>query len=441
MATPSNTTLRRPNDPPLLILTSLAAGPKHGHALAKDIEGFAGVHLGPGALYGAITRLEERGLIEPLPSDDRRRPYRITAAGSAALAAAVADLRRIADVGAGRLGLSLGVQRMRAGPDRFERLLRWYPPAWRDRYGDEFLALLEDELDGAAPTPGSGCRWPASGLRQRARSSGLVGRRWRPGTAPPVRRIGGPGRLGVAAPRRCRLRQGVRALLLGPAVHLAGARPGRLRRSGGAGRAVQRPCGLSGIGLALPATVRFLRDGGWPTVRRRVTLAAGRRHRARHRHVRPRDLGPPSRRPRAQRWRRRLFGGVPGVGRPGCHDPRARDRRGHRRGTPDHVERAGAASRGRPGRGGGGRSWPSSPRPPGCGGWPWPGVRPGSSPAHGPAAPVAGDGAAGADRGKSRPGHARRRLWGGRAPPGPCRPSDPGFWRPTDGATGDGPSD
>jgi len=109
MAIASGSALRRPNDPPLLILTSLAAGPKHGHALAKDIEGFAGVHLGPGALYGAITRLEERGLIEPLPSDDRRRPYRITGAGSAALAAAVADLRRIADVGARRLGLSLGV--------------------------------------------------------------------------------------------------------------------------------------------------------------------------------------------------------------------------------------------------------------------------------------------------------------------------------------------
>jgi DNA-binding PadR family transcriptional regulator len=76
--------LRRPNDPPLLILVSLAAGPKHGHALAKDIEDFAGVRLGPGALYGAITRLVERGLIEPLGSDDRRRPYRITPPGSAA---------------------------------------------------------------------------------------------------------------------------------------------------------------------------------------------------------------------------------------------------------------------------------------------------------------------------------------------------------------------
>jgi DNA-binding PadR family transcriptional regulator len=97
--------LRRSNDPPVLILTSLAAGPKHGHALSKDIAAFAGVELGPGALYGAITRLEERGLIEPLDADDRRRPYRITAAGTAALAEAVDDMRKIAEVGATRLGI------------------------------------------------------------------------------------------------------------------------------------------------------------------------------------------------------------------------------------------------------------------------------------------------------------------------------------------------
>jgi DNA-binding PadR family transcriptional regulator len=100
------TGLRRPNDPPVLILTSLAAGPKHGHALAKDIEEFAGVTLGPGALYGAITRLVERGLIEPAGHEDRRRPYRITAAGAAALAGAVSDMRRIANAGASRLGLA-----------------------------------------------------------------------------------------------------------------------------------------------------------------------------------------------------------------------------------------------------------------------------------------------------------------------------------------------
>ena len=95
--------VRRANDPPLLILTSLAAGPKHGHALAKDIEAFAGVRLGPGALYGAITRLEERGLIEPLEADDRRRPYRLTAAGTTALADSLAGLRRIVDAGTTRL--------------------------------------------------------------------------------------------------------------------------------------------------------------------------------------------------------------------------------------------------------------------------------------------------------------------------------------------------
>ena len=93
----------RVNDPPLLILTSLASGPKHGHALAKDIEAFAGVTLGPGALYGAITRLDQRGLIQAVPSDDRRRPYRITADGEAALAAAVDDLRRVVDAATARL--------------------------------------------------------------------------------------------------------------------------------------------------------------------------------------------------------------------------------------------------------------------------------------------------------------------------------------------------
>jgi DNA-binding PadR family transcriptional regulator len=104
-AHPPPSGLRRANDPPLLILISLAEGPKHGHALAKDIEDFAEVKLGPGALYGAITRLEERKLIEPVDSDDRRRPYRITAAGSAALAGALADLRRVTSTGLARLRL------------------------------------------------------------------------------------------------------------------------------------------------------------------------------------------------------------------------------------------------------------------------------------------------------------------------------------------------
>lgn len=82
---------------------SLAEGAKHGHALLKDIEEFAGVTLGPGALYGAITRLEERGLIEALESDDRRRPYRITATGAQALADSVAQMKELVRVAQSRI--------------------------------------------------------------------------------------------------------------------------------------------------------------------------------------------------------------------------------------------------------------------------------------------------------------------------------------------------
>lgn len=98
--------LGRRNDPGVLILTSLASGEKHGYALARDIERFAGVTLGPGTLYGAITALEEHGLIEPVGHDERRRPYKLTAAGRAELTTAVRSLGAIAAEGARRLGIS-----------------------------------------------------------------------------------------------------------------------------------------------------------------------------------------------------------------------------------------------------------------------------------------------------------------------------------------------
>ena len=95
------------NDPGILILTSLASGAKHGYALARDIERFAGVTLGPGTLYGAITALEAHGLIEPAGHDERRRPYKLTAAGRAELTTAVRSLGVIAAEGARRLGIAL----------------------------------------------------------------------------------------------------------------------------------------------------------------------------------------------------------------------------------------------------------------------------------------------------------------------------------------------
>ena len=91
------------SDPSLLVLASLADGDKHGHAMILDIEAFAGTRLGPGTLYGAITRLEERGLIRPLSSSDRRQPYKITADGRAYLREQLAGMEQIVRTGLKRL--------------------------------------------------------------------------------------------------------------------------------------------------------------------------------------------------------------------------------------------------------------------------------------------------------------------------------------------------
>lgn len=95
--------LGRFSDPSLLILASLAGGPKHGYAMVVDIETIAGVRLGPGTLYGAVARLEQRGLIERLPAEDRRRPYRLTAVGVAALREHLRSLESFAATGLRRL--------------------------------------------------------------------------------------------------------------------------------------------------------------------------------------------------------------------------------------------------------------------------------------------------------------------------------------------------
>ena len=70
------------SDPPMLVLASLAGGPKHGHAMVEDIESLCGTRLGPGTLYGAIARLERLGWIKPLPPEERRQPYQMTAEGT-----------------------------------------------------------------------------------------------------------------------------------------------------------------------------------------------------------------------------------------------------------------------------------------------------------------------------------------------------------------------
>jgi len=69
------------SEPGFLVLLSLLEGPKHGYAMTEDIERLTGQRPGPGTLYGAVGRLEDRGLIEATQSHGRRKPYRLTEAG------------------------------------------------------------------------------------------------------------------------------------------------------------------------------------------------------------------------------------------------------------------------------------------------------------------------------------------------------------------------
>ncbi len=91
-------------DPTLLVLASLADGDKHGYAMMEDIERFAGLRIGPGTLYGAITRLEQRGWIRPVKSaDDRRQPYTLSADGRRYLEEQLSELNQIVRTGLKRL--------------------------------------------------------------------------------------------------------------------------------------------------------------------------------------------------------------------------------------------------------------------------------------------------------------------------------------------------
>lgn len=95
--------LGRFGDPGVMVLMALSDGPKHGYAIAAEVEQLTGLKLGPGTLYGSLTKLTERGLIAALPVEDRRRPYEITTAGRTALAAALDTWSRVVETGRTRL--------------------------------------------------------------------------------------------------------------------------------------------------------------------------------------------------------------------------------------------------------------------------------------------------------------------------------------------------
>ncbi len=85
----------RTNDAQLLVLTALADGPLHGYAISAAVERLSGRRLGPGSLYGAMSRLEEKRLVEPVEGQGRRRPIALTPAGRAALQDEARSISRV----------------------------------------------------------------------------------------------------------------------------------------------------------------------------------------------------------------------------------------------------------------------------------------------------------------------------------------------------------
>ena len=162
------------------------------------------MRLQPGTLYGAITRLEHQGLIEALAGDGRRRPYRLSAHGAAALEAHLLAQREVADVGLQRLSVGgrshehnrqrCRRQRLshfrvtpptliRATPHGAVRLLRWYPTQWRERYGEEFSEVLASSMSDGRGNLRLSFNVAREGVVARLEEAGVIGR-----LAPPLQR-------------------------------------------------------------------------------------------------------------------------------------------------------------------------------------------------------------------------------------------------------------
>jgi DNA-binding PadR family transcriptional regulator len=96
-------------EPTFLILTALAAQPRHGYGIVQAVSELSGgdVSLRAGTLYGALDRLAEQGLItvdhEEAVEGRLRRYYRLSDTGAAALVTQIERLRRNASAAEAQL--------------------------------------------------------------------------------------------------------------------------------------------------------------------------------------------------------------------------------------------------------------------------------------------------------------------------------------------------
>lgn len=89
----------------VLILASLAEMPRHGYAIARDIEkrSDALISLGEGSLYPALMNLEQQGLIRgdwetpPPGGGPARKVYTLTESGHQTLAKRAPEVRALAE--------------------------------------------------------------------------------------------------------------------------------------------------------------------------------------------------------------------------------------------------------------------------------------------------------------------------------------------------------
>jgi PadR family transcriptional regulator, regulatory protein PadR len=96
-------------EPTYFILAALLDGPAHGYGIIQDADSLSGgrVRLTAGTLYGALERLAGEGLVErereEVVGGRRRRYYRLTGVGEAALAEETERLRSSAEAVSERL--------------------------------------------------------------------------------------------------------------------------------------------------------------------------------------------------------------------------------------------------------------------------------------------------------------------------------------------------